>query len=74
MKERYLELVKLLNRASAAYYRDDNPFMSDEEYDRLYRELENIEKADPSIKVNHSPTMRVGDLSLIHISEPTRPY
>jgi DNA ligase (NAD+) len=61
MKERYLELVKLLNRASAAYYRDDNPFMSDEEYDRLYRELENIEKADPSIKVNHSPTMRVGD-------------
>lgn len=60
MKERYLELVNLLNRASAAYYRDDNPFMSDSEYDRLYRELVEIEDKYPEIKVKHSPSMRVG--------------
>ena len=60
MKERYLELVNLLNRASAAYYRDDSPFMSDSEYDRLYRELIELEDKYPEIKVKHSPSMRVG--------------
>ncbi len=62
MKERYLELVNLLNRASSAYYRDDSPFMSDAEYDVLYRELVDIETADPSIRVQYSPTMRVGSV------------
>jgi len=60
MKQRYLELVNLLNRAAAAYYRDDAPFMSDEEYDRLYRELVEIEDKCPEIKVKYSPSMRVG--------------
>jgi len=62
LKERYLELVNLLNRASSAYYRDDSPFMSDAEYDVLYRELVDIETADPSIRVQYSPTMRVGSV------------
>ncbi|HNW83310.1 MAG TPA: NAD-dependent DNA ligase LigA [bacterium] len=62
MKERYLELVNLLNRASSAYYRDDSPIMSDAEYDVLYRELVDIETADPSIRVQYSPTMRVGSV------------
>lgn len=60
VKERYLELVKLLNRAAVAYYRDDSPFMSDEEYDRLYREIIEIENKYPELKVKHSPSMRVG--------------
>lgn len=60
LKERYLELVKLLNKAATAYYRDDSPFMSDEEYDRLYRELLQMESSDPSLKVPYSPAMRVG--------------
>ena len=60
MKERYLELVNLLNRAAVAYYREDAPFMSDEEYDRLYRELVDLEDKYPEIKVKHSPSMRVG--------------
>ena len=60
MQDRYLELVELLNRASVAYYRDDAPFMSDAEYDKLYRELIEIESAHPELKVSYSPSMRVG--------------
>lgn len=38
------ELVELLNKASDAYYVNDNPIMSDKEYDKLYDELETLEK------------------------------
>ena len=41
---RIKELVELLNRASNAYYVNDNPIMSDKEYDKLYDELETLEK------------------------------
>ncbi len=58
--EKYLETINLLNRASVAYYRDDSPFMSDEEYDRLYREAVDFEWKNPDKKQNYSPTMRVG--------------
>ncbi len=60
MQDRYLELVELLNKASVAYYRDDSPFMSDADYDKKYRELIDIEKAHPELKVSYSPSMRVG--------------
>ena len=42
--ERIQELASLLNKASDAYYVKDNPMMSDKEYDRLYDELEALEK------------------------------
>ena len=58
--EKYLETINLLNKASIAYYRDDSPFMSDEEYDRLYREVVDYEWKNPDKKQNYSPTMRVG--------------
>ena len=38
--ERIKELVETLNRASEAYYVNDNPIMSDKQYDELYDELE----------------------------------
>ena len=41
---RIKELVKLLNKASDAYYVNDKPIMSDKEYDKLYDELEMLEK------------------------------
>ncbi len=41
---RIKELVELLNKASDAYYVNDNPIMSDKEYDKLYDELETLEK------------------------------
>ncbi len=58
--EKYLETINLLNKASTAYYRDDSPFMSDGEYDRLYREVVDYEWKNPDKKQNYSPTMRVG--------------
>ena len=58
--EKYLETINLLNKAAAAYYRDDAPFMSDEEYDRLYREVVDFEWKNPDKKQKFSPTMRVG--------------
>ena len=42
--ERIKELVEILNRASDAYYVNDNPIMSDKKYDELYGELEVLEK------------------------------
>ena len=42
--DRIKELVELLNKASNAYYVNDNPIMSDKEYDKLYDELESLEK------------------------------
>ena len=48
--EKYLETINLLNKAATAYYRDDSPFMSDGEYDRLYREVVDFEWKNPSKK------------------------
>ena len=58
--EEYLKTVDLLNKAATAYYRDDAPFISDEEYDRLYREVVDFEWKNPEKKQSFSPTMRVG--------------
>ena len=46
-KERILELTKLLNDANYRYYVLDDPTMPDFEYDRLLRELEELEQAHP---------------------------
>ena len=50
------ELVDLLNRYADEYYRLDRPSVSDAEYDRLYRELLELEKANPDQVLPHSPT------------------
>lgn len=54
------ELVVLLNRYAAEYYTSDNPSVSDSEYDRLYRELVELETAYPDQVLADSPTHRVG--------------
>ena len=54
------DLTEKLNRYSDAYYRDDSPLVTDEEYDRLFRELEALEKAYPQFRLAHSPTHKVG--------------
>lgn len=58
--ENYRELVEKLNRYSKAYYVLDNPIVPDAEYDRLYRQLEEIE-AKTDFKDADAPTRRVGD-------------
>lgn len=60
MNERMKELVELLNRYATEYYTSDNPSVSDSEYDRLYRELVELEKAHPEQVLPDSPTHRVG--------------
>ncbi|VOD02905.1 DNA ligase [Streptococcus pneumoniae] len=54
------ELVALLNRYATEYYTSDNPSVSDSEYDRLYRELVELETAYPEQVLADSPTYRVG--------------
>ena len=58
--ERAAELRHLLNRAGHAYYVLDAPVMEDAVYDRLYRELFELEQNDPGLQRPDSPTQRVG--------------
>lgn len=57
--KRMLELVELLNKASRSYYQDAQEIMSNYEYDRLYDELQNLEK-ELGITLSNSPTVNVG--------------
>jgi DNA ligase (NAD+) len=57
---RAAELRELLTNASAAYYVDDEPIMSDAEFDRLYDELRSLEDEHPELITPDSPTQRVG--------------
>ena len=57
--ERMLKLVELLNKASRSYYQDAQEIMSNYEYDRLYDELQNLEK-ELGITLSNSPTVNVG--------------
>lgn len=60
IKNRVNELHDLLNQYSYEYYVKDNPSVPDSEYDKLLRELIDIEKAHPELKTDDSPTVRVG--------------
>jgi len=57
---RAAELRRLLERANHAYYGLDKPIMSDAEYDRLFRELQELEAAHPELHTPDSPTHRIG--------------
>ena len=57
---RAAELRRLLERANYAYYVLDKPELSDAEYDRLFRELQELEAKHPALRTPDSPTQRVG--------------
>lgn len=57
---RAAELRRLLTEASHAYYVLDDPVMSDAEYDRLFRDLQELEAAHPELATEDSPTRKVG--------------
>ena len=57
--ERMKELVELLNKAGKAYYQEDREIISNYEYDKLYDELEALEK-ETGITLAGSPTVSVG--------------
>lgn len=62
--QRIKELTNILNDANYRYYVLDDPQMPDFEYDRLLRELEDLEKAHPDLARADSPTQRVGGEAL----------
>jgi DNA ligase (NAD+) len=57
---RAAELRRILERANHAYYILDKPEMSDAEYDRLFRELRDLETKHPGLQTPDSPTLRIG--------------
>ena len=64
MKERIDELVTILNEANYNYHVLDNPTITDQEYDSLFRELQILEEKNPSLVRSDSPTHRVGGVVL----------
>ena len=72
-KERIEELSKLLTEANYHYYVQDNPVMQDFEYDRLLRELEELEMAHPEFAMPDSPTQRVGGEALSKFEKVSHP-
>ncbi len=58
--QRIAELTRLINRADHLYYVLDAPEISDAEYDRLRRELQELEEQFPELRRPDSPTQRVG--------------
>ncbi|AFZ17134.1 NAD-dependent DNA ligase LigA [Allocoleopsis franciscana] len=61
VKQRVQELRQLVQKASYAYYVLDNPIMEDAIYDKLYRELQDLETQYPELITPESPTQRVGE-------------
>ena len=72
-KERIDELTALLLDANYRYYVLDDPKMPDFEYDRLLRDLEELEAAHPELALPDSPTKRVGGEALSQFEKVTHP-
>lgn len=63
-KEKIERLTKLINYHNKLYYTEDSPEIEDYEYDKLFRDLEDLEKEYPNLKDPESPTMKVGGKTL----------
>ncbi len=72
-RKRIGELTALLTEANYRYYVLDDPTMPDFEYDRLLRELEDLENANPDLAMADSPTKRVGGQALSQFEKVTHP-
>lgn len=62
--QEYLAKIELANAWARAYYVDDAPLASDEEYDKLYHEILQYEQENPLFSDESSPTKRVGGMVL----------
>lgn len=72
-KKRVEELTKILLEANYRYYVLDDPQLQDFEYDRLLRELEELEEAHPELRDPASPTQRVGGEALSQFGKVEHP-
>ena len=71
MKERIDELVEILNEANYNYHVLDNPTITDQEFDKLLRELFILEEKYPELVRDDSPTHRVGGVILEEFQKVT---
>lgn len=70
-QQRVAELHQLLNRYGHEYYVLDTPTVPDAEYDRLFRELQQLEQEHPELASADSPTRRVGGVPLDEFQQVT---
>ena len=61
IQNKILDLIKQIEEHNFNYYIQDNPIISDYEYDTLMRELQSLEKENPELILDSSPTQRVGN-------------
>ena len=71
IENRIDELVNLINYHNEKYYNDDNPEITDLEYDTLMKELTKLEEENPQLKRINSPTNRVGGKALDKFEQVT---
>jgi DNA ligase (NAD+) len=67
--KRYEELKKLIDHHNSLYHQQDRPEISDFEYDRLFQELLDLERAHPELVSLDSPSQRVGGTLLTHFTK-----
>jgi DNA ligase (NAD+) len=65
---KHRELIEQIRKLDQAYYAEAQPLVSDEAYDRLYRELLDLEAAHPELPTADSPSRRVGGAPLPHFT------
>src|SRR5271170_1934858 len=66
--KRHKELAEQIRKLDRAYYEEAQPLVSDQEYDRLYRELIDLEQVHPELRTADSPSQRVGGAPLPHFT------
>jgi DNA ligase (NAD+) len=66
--KKHRELMERIRKLDRAYYQEARPLVSDQEYDRLYRELIDLEAAHPELDRSDSPSQRVGGEPLEHFT------
>ena len=62
-KNRWSELVEIIEEARRQYYVLDAPTISDDEYDKAFKELESLEQKYPELVTQDSPTQSVGGVA-----------
>ena len=71
IRNRMDELIEIINKASIEYYVNDNPSITDQEYDDYYSELLRLEDKYPDLKREDSPTTRVGGEAISKFNKVT---
>ncbi len=66
--KKHRELMEKIRKLDGAYYEEAQPLVSDQDYDRLYRELIDLEAAHPELDTSDSPSQRVGGAPLPHFN------